>query len=50
MSIVECSAQVQKREDMRPRSIDSFDTFISSNLSNVYTYSIICKLNTVDKN
>lgn len=41
MSIVECSAQVEKRENMGPRSIDSFDTFIVEFIKRVYIFDYI---------
>lgn len=38
MSIVEYSAQVHNGENMKPCSIDSFDTFIVKFIKHIYIY------------
>lgn len=44
MSIVEYSAQVHKRENMKPCSIDSFDAFIVKFIIHIYIYTCIRNL------
>lgn len=43
MSIVEYSAQVHKRENMKPCSIDSFDAFIVKFIIHIYIYIYMYK-------